>query len=81
MEREPDTGVPGPASPQHGKETAMAEPSDKPDGPEGAAAASRHDSNLALALAALERLRYGTITLVVHERRLVQIEVTEKHRF
>jgi hypothetical protein len=28
----------------------------------------------------LERLRYGSINLTVHENRLVQIDVTEKRR-
>jgi hypothetical protein len=30
---------------------------------------------------ALGRLRYGAIQLVVHDGRLVQIEVTERQRF
>lgn len=30
---------------------------------------------------ALERLRFGVVQLIVHEGRVVQLEVTEKHRF
>lgn len=30
---------------------------------------------------ALERLRFGSITVTVHEGRVVQIDVTEKRRF
>jgi hypothetical protein len=31
--------------------------------------------------AALEALRFGSITLTVHDARVVQLDVTEKHRF
>ena len=30
---------------------------------------------------ALERLRFGVVQLTVHEGRIVQLDVTEKHRF
>lgn len=30
---------------------------------------------------AIAKLRYGTVVLTVHEGRLVQMDVTEKHRF
>ncbi|BBE32575.1 YezD family protein [Sphingosinicella microcystinivorans] len=30
---------------------------------------------------ALGRLRYGTITLTVHDARIVQLDITEKRRF
>jgi len=30
---------------------------------------------------ALDRLRFGTITLTVHNGRVVQLEITEKRRF
>ncbi len=30
---------------------------------------------------ALERLRYGTIMLTVHDGRIVQLDITEKRRF
>lgn len=36
---------------------------------------------LASVVEALGRLRYGAIQLVVHDGRLVQIEVTERQRF
>ena len=36
---------------------------------------------LASVAEALGRLRYGAIQLVVHDGRLVQIEVTERQRF
>ena len=29
----------------------------------------------------LGRLRYGTITLTVHDARIVQLDITEKRRF
>lgn len=30
---------------------------------------------------ALERLRFGVVQLTVHEGKIVQLDVTEKHRF
>lgn len=30
---------------------------------------------------ALGRLRYGTITLTVHDAKIVQLDITEKRRF
>lgn len=36
---------------------------------------------LTLVQEAIGRLRFGAIALTVHEGRLVQVEVTEKHRF
>jgi len=30
---------------------------------------------------ALEQLRFGTITLTVHDARVVQLDITEKRRF
>ena len=30
---------------------------------------------------AIAKLRYGTVVLTVHEGRLVQMDVTERHRF
>ncbi|MBW7947164.1 MAG: YezD family protein, partial [Sphingomonadaceae bacterium] len=30
---------------------------------------------------ALEHIRYGTITLTVHDARIVQLDITEKRRF
>jgi hypothetical protein len=41
---------------------------------------SRHPA-LANVAEALGRLRYGAIQLIVHDGRLVQIEVTERQRF
>ena len=41
---------------------------------------SRHPA-LANVADALGRLRYGAIQLIVHDGRLVQIEVTERQRF
>ena len=41
---------------------------------------SRHPA-LADVVEALGRLRYGAIQLIVHDGRLVQIEVTERQRF
>jgi hypothetical protein len=42
-------------------------------------------ARLPIALSAIEeaiaKLRYGTVVLTVHEGRLVQMDVTEKHRF
>ncbi|ALJ11676.1 YezD family protein [Sphingopyxis macrogoltabida] len=32
-------------------------------------------------LDALEKLRFGAIQLTVHEGRLVQVDVTERHRY
>lgn len=32
-------------------------------------------------LDALEKLRFGAIHLTVHEGRLVQVDVTERHRY
>ena len=32
-------------------------------------------------LEALEKLRFGAIHLTVHEGRLVQVDVTERHRY
>ena len=32
-------------------------------------------------LDALEKLRFGAIQLTVHEGRLVQVDITERHRY
>lgn len=32
-------------------------------------------------LAALDKLKFGAIQLTVHEGRLVQVDVTERHRY
>ena len=44
-------------------------------------AAEPEQAGLALVQQALERLRYGSIQLTVHDGRLVQIDVTERTRF
>jgi len=38
------------------------------------------DEALASVRAALQPLKFGTVTLTVHEGRVVQIEITEKRR-
>lgn len=38
------------------------------------------EQGLADVVSALERLRYGSITVTVHDGRVVQIDVTEKRR-
>ncbi len=42
---------------------------------------SKDADPLRLVRQALEKLRFGGINLTVHEGKLVQMEVTEKHRF
>lgn len=55
--------------------------------PPGAARAASSASEQVAALAleqvaqAIARLRYGAIGLTVHDGRVVQLEVTERHRF
>lgn len=39
------------------------------------------DQALAAVAEALGAMRFGTIMLTVHEAQIVQLEVTEKHRF
>jgi len=39
------------------------------------------DASIAAIKAALESLRFGSITLTVHDARVVQLDVTEKTRF
>ncbi|PZU60506.1 MAG: DUF2292 domain-containing protein [Sphingobium sp.] len=43
----------------------------------------RHDIAVSIdaVRAALEALRFGSITLTVHDARVVQLDVTEKRRF
>jgi hypothetical protein len=40
-----------------------------------------HEPALAALREALERMRFGTIALTVHDGRVVQLEITEKRRF
>ena len=60
----------------------MASPSDSRSGPdrrstpEEAAAIARD-----AVATAISKLRYGAITLTVHDGRVVQLEVTERQRF
>lgn len=42
---------------------------------------ARLSEQLLLVADAVDRLRFGVIQLTVHEGKLVQLEVTEKHRF
>ena len=53
---------------------------DRPSDPHEPRDLSRHPA-LANVAEALGRLRYGAIQLIVHDGRLVQIEVTERQRF
>jgi hypothetical protein len=39
------------------------------------------DEALAVILEALERLRFGTIHVTVHEGKLVQVDITDRKRF
>ncbi|WP_395334403.1 YezD family protein [Novosphingobium sp. BL-8H] len=39
------------------------------------------EENIATVREALQNLRYGNISLTVHDGRVVQIDVTEKKRF
>jgi len=41
----------------------------------------RSDDAIKLIASALERLRFGAISLVVHEGKVTQVEVTERRRF
>jgi len=41
----------------------------------------RHASTLTAVRAALDTLRFGQIVLTVHDGKVVQLDVTEKHRF
>ena len=43
-------------------------------------AAALRAQGLASVSAALDKLRFGTVTITVHEGRIVQIDVTEKLR-
>jgi len=47
----------------------------------GASPDSPRQRALAEIAAALDSLSYGTITITIHDSKLVQIEVTEKKRF
>lgn len=40
-----------------------------------------HDQAIAALRETLTRLRYGAITLTVHDGRIAQLEITEKRRF
>ncbi|MGN6278995.1 MAG: YezD family protein [Sphingomonas sp.] len=40
-----------------------------------------HEPAIAALREALDRLRFGTIALTVHDGRVVQLEITEKRRF
>jgi len=42
---------------------------------------SNRDEAVAFILNALEKLRFGTVNVTVHEGKLVQIEVTDRKRF
>jgi hypothetical protein len=46
-----------------------------------APAAPDHEPAMAALREALDRLRFGTIALTVHDGRVVQLEITEKRRF
>jgi hypothetical protein len=48
--------------------------------PSGSAAANQIEESIASVREALSGLRYGQISLTVHEGRVVQIDVTEKKR-
>ncbi len=48
--------------------------------PPGSEAATQIEESIASVREALENLRYGTVSLTVHEGRVVQIDVTEKKR-
>ena len=50
------------------------------DSPLPSAAAGLSPGVLAALHEALERLRFGVVQLTVHEGRIVQLDVTEKHR-
>ena len=39
------------------------------------------DEALAVILEALERLRFGTIHVTIHEGKLVQVDITDRKRF
>ena len=52
----------------------------KPDQPVPPDAARRLEESIANVRAALSILKYGNISLTVHEGRVVQIDVTEKKR-
>lgn len=42
---------------------------------------SAPDKPISAIAAALERLRYGAVQVVVHDGKVVQLEVTERQRF
>jgi len=44
-------------------------------------AAATGDNALQAIRDALAQIRYGSITLTVHDARIVQLDITEKHRF
>lgn len=48
--------------------------------PPGSEAATQIEESIASVREALEGLRYGTVSLTVHEGRVVQIDITEKKR-
>lgn len=52
----------------------------KPEQPPAADAASILEESIASVREALGGLRYGAVSLTVHEGRVVQIDVTEKKR-
>ena len=49
--------------------------------PPGSEAANQIEESLASVREALFGLRFGTVSVTVHEGRVVQIDVTEKKRF
>ncbi|MDZ4273950.1 MAG: YezD family protein [Erythrobacter sp.] len=53
---------------------------DIPKQPSSSDSASLIEESIASVRQALGELRYGNISLTVHERRVVQIDVTEKRR-
>ena len=45
------------------------------------AAEPHRESAIAALREALERVRFGTVALTIHDGRVVQLEITEKRRF
>jgi hypothetical protein len=52
-----------------------------PSKPAGAEPASSTSIPLSAIAEAIARLRFGAVTLTVHDGRLVQMDVTERQRF
>lgn len=63
----------------HPRAEPIPPPSDRRTDPQDAA--DPRDESLASIRQALEGLRFGNISITVHEGRVVQIDVTEKRRF